>query len=179
MKLDESHTFRSAFHNIEVIATEFDEPHPGRTLWRFKFMVDGQLQENPKLNYKWSGLHPRLDDYNIEDEEGKFIFIPSEDAVIYNVFTKKYHSIASMGETKNNKFVGNKFSEERLIIVRERGLQIISLGNFQTQDVIFPLGRYILLGAKFIDDLLIVHYKDLNDYQEYTKKYNFEKMDFE
>ncbi len=178
MELDREHIFESKHHPIRLVATEFDEPHPGRTLWRYQFLVNGILQERPSLNYKFSGLHPDLTSFEMEDESGQFIFIPSEDSQVYEVAQDQYHPLPPLGETGNNQFVGNIFSQEKLVVIRKRSIQVVSLIDFQDQKVIFSKGQYHMISAKFEQGSLFVHFKDLGDYQEYKKKLDFEKKEF-
>jgi len=178
MELDREHIFESKYHPIRLVATEFDEPHPGRTLWRYKFLIHGVLQENSVLNYNFSGLHPDLTNFQIEDETGQFIFIPAEDSQIYEVSQDQYYPLPPLGETGNNQFVGNLFSNEKLVVIRKRSVQVVSLTDFQDEKVIFPKGKYHMISAKFEEGSLLVHFKDLRDYQEYTKRVDFENEDF-
>jgi hypothetical protein len=180
MKLDQQHRFKSRFHNIELVATEFDEPQPGNTLWRFNLFIEGQLVENQYISYKWTGLYPDLTGYEMDAENGNYIYVPlNGTTLVYDCFTKKFKSVSSNLEKSTNSFVSNTFSEGRLLVVFNREIQVIELSTFTVQNILFAKNRYHLLNALFIDNNLIVKYKDLTDYQIKEKKYDSATMDFE
>lgn len=180
MKLDQQHRFKSRFHNIELVATEFDEPQPGNTLWRFKLFIEGQLIENQYINYKWTGLYPDLTGYEMDAESGDYIYVPiSGTSLLYNCVAKKFKSVSASLVNANNSFVANTFSEGRLLVVFSREIQIVELTTFTVQNILFDKNRYQLLGARFIDNHLIVKFKDLTDYKIKEKKYDSATMDFE
>ncbi|MBL3658456.1 hypothetical protein [Fulvivirga sediminis] len=179
MRLDEEHTFKAKHSNIKLVATHLDEPHPGHMIWKFHFYINNDLVQNPCLNYKWGGLYPDLDHFEMESENGRFIYLPVEKTLLYDVIKNQFIALEDKVDSKNNLFVMNKFSEGRLIIIHQRGFQVIQLQNMHTLNVLFPNGVYHLQEGYYIDDILVIKYKDLTDYKEYTKRYDFNKMAFE
>ena len=179
MKLDKEHIFKAKHSDIKLVATHLDEPHPGHLMWKYQFYINDTLVENQYLKYKCAGLYPDLDHFEIESEDGRFIYLPVEKTLIYDVLKNEYTLIEDKVDSVNNQFVMNRFSEGRLVIVHQRGFQIVQLRNMQVLNVLFPNGKYHLIEGYYIDDALIIKYKDLKDYQEYTKKYDFNEMAFE
>jgi len=180
MKLDQEHIFESEHYPIKLVAKTLDEPHPGHMIWRYEFYREGKLLNDPLLNYKWGGLYPDLDGYSMESDDGAFVYIPTEGStLIYDTKSKKFKSYTAVIEGSNNTFVTNVFSEGRLLVVFKRSIQIVELKYFTVQNIHFEFNRFQLIAAQYIDDLLIVKYKDLSDYQVYNKRYDFNKMDFE
>ena len=43
LDLNKPHTFVSKYHPIKLIATDFDEPYYGLTLWRFRLYVEDTI----------------------------------------------------------------------------------------------------------------------------------------
>ena len=179
MSVPNPHIIRSEFHQIYLELKERDEPQPGRMIRRFGFYVNGQLYQHHRLNYQWVGLYDNLDQYSFESEDGAYIFLPVEGTALYDVQANQLHFYAAAIDSTSNQFIGNCFSEGRLVITQSRGIQIIDLSSLQVQNILFPLNTVQLLSAHYIDDLLIVRYKDLSDYEEKTKRYDFSKMRFE
>jgi hypothetical protein len=180
MKADQQHRFKSKFHNIELVATEFDEPQPGNTLWRFNLFVEGQLVENQYISHKWTGLYPDLTGYKMDAENGDYIYVPLKGTtLLYNCVANTFKSVSASLEKATNSFVANSFSEGKLLVVFSREIQVIELNTFTVQNILFDKNRYHLHGAQFIDNQMIVKFKDLIDYQNKEKKYDSATMDFE
>lgn len=176
---DTHQILRSRRGHIRLEIKERDELQPGRMIRRFEFYVNDHLYQHHLLNYKWVGLQDRLDQYTFESEDGNFIFLPTDNTLVYDVNNDQLHSYASNIDSSSNQFVGNCFSEGRLVICQERGLQIVALSSLQVQTILFPLNTVQIKSARYIDDLLLITFKDLTDYEEKTKRYDFSKMRFE
>lgn len=160
------------------MATEFDEPHNGHTLWRYEFYIEEQLVKNHIVGGDHTGLYPNLEHFEMESEDGNFIFIPKEEIVIYEVDTKQYHRFSTPGHT-NNSFIGNRFTEGRLVVTLAHSLVIVNLQNMSAQSIVLPSKKYQLREGYYVGDILIVKYLDLQTYSEETKHYNFDKMQFD
>lgn len=127
--LDQPHIFQSKFNNIKLIATEFDEPFYGFTMWRFRLYINDKVCNHEYLDYenKLCGLVPNLENFVLESSNGDFIFIPYG-LIILNTNTLKL-SKYNFEVGPNNNFILNKFILKYLIIMYERAICIIDLRN--------------------------------------------------
>ena len=85
MKLDKSHTFKSRYHNIKLVATEFVELHYGNTMWKFKFYINDKQIENEYLDNSAGGLYPNRDKFELESPDGEYIYIPNEKNTLLDI----------------------------------------------------------------------------------------------
>ncbi|MCM5664449.1 hypothetical protein [Galbibacter mesophilus] len=170
MKLDMPHIYIGEKSPTKLIATEYIEANYGNTMWRYQFYVDDKLVDNKHMNYKYGGLYPNLDLYQFEAKDGRHVFIPNGKTLIYNTEEKTYFEVAPAVDTVNNNFVKNFFNNNKLVIVYQRGIQIIALNSYIAKNVLFPQNSYQLRDAFYDDRDLYVTFKDLKNYKEKTQK---------
>jgi hypothetical protein len=179
MKLDTPHTFKAIHNNIKLIATEFDEPNYGRTLWKYNFFIDDILIENKYLYYSYGGLFSDLDNFELESIDGRYIYIPQiSDSIVYDTIKNVFFTFNSIFNLNNNHFVKNLFNGNKLIIIYERGFQILNLDNYILQTVVFPNDKPNIIDIEYNqNNELLIKYNNIGNYQQHIEKYDFTNLE--
>ena len=122
LDLNKPHTFASKYHPIKLIATDFDEPYYGLTLWRFRLYVEDVIFHHPLLDYdnKFCGLSSILDNFVFESQKGDYVFIPYG-LIVMNTTTYELTKYEVKRGT-NNDFIKNIFIENKLIVLNQRSI---------------------------------------------------------
>ncbi|BAP31043.1 uncharacterized protein CHSO_2006 [Chryseobacterium sp. StRB126] len=178
LALDKPHTFESKFKNIKLIATEFDEPFYGFTLWRFRLYVDDNLLMNPLLDYegKGCGLEADLEKFKLESGDGAFVFIP------YGLITMNTHDLslkkydAEIGT--NNTFIENNFWSDKLFVLRQRSVWVVDLKEQKLLQKTYPFEKLKFEKMWRQGDNVKFLYKDKLTGEAQTLEYSLENKNF-
>lgn len=129
LDLNKPHTFVSKYHPIKLIATDFDEPYYGLTLWRFRLYVEDAIFHHPLLDYdnKFCGLSSILDNFVFESQKGDYVFIPYG-LIVMNTATYELTKYEVKRGT-NNDFIKNIFIENKLIVLNQRSIWVVNLSE--------------------------------------------------
>jgi len=176
--IKEGHIFKSEHHDIQLKLISLEEPNNGRMQWRFQFLVNGKLIDNRFINTD-SYLLSNLKDYTFESIDKNYIFIPREyQSVVYDLKRNVFIELSRSSADRNNNYIGNYFTENKLVVNYTREVMIFDLDNHNCISVNFPFGKYQIKESRLKENKFIITYKDLNDYQIYTREYDFNLMDF-
>ena len=129
LDLNKPHTFASKYHPIKLIATDFDEPYYGLTLWRFRLYVEDVIFHHPLLDYdnKFCGLSSILDNFVFESQKGDYVFIPYG-LIVMNTTTYELTKY-EVKRGANNDFIKNIFIENKLIVLNQRSIWVVNLSE--------------------------------------------------
>ncbi|AYN03299.1 hypothetical protein [Flavobacterium sp. 140616W15] len=166
MKLDSQHLYKALKSNTEILATELEELNYGRMFWKFDFIVDNQKVNNPLLKCEFEGLFVDLNLFKMESENGKYIYIPKYNPVIYNTQSKEFKEYKSPIEPQNNDFVRNYFFDNNLIILHERSVYKINLESGTITNTSFEFGSVILNDIYLSDGRFLLAFKNLKNYED-------------
>lgn len=123
--------FRSRFHNIELRIAHLLEVQPGRTVWVADLFING-VHQNERYFRGTNWLDERLDQYEMDSHDGKFIFIPAEDGgFMINTLTGDKVPLPHKA-CSTFTFVANSFSETHLNIVHSDETIVVDLSNYQS-----------------------------------------------
>lgn len=178
LKLDEPHIFQSKFNAIQVVATEFDEPQYGCTLWRFKVYVDNEVYNNKLLDYdnKFCGLVANLKEYNLESAEGRYVFIPYG-ILVLNTNSLELDKYEKQGGS-NNDFISNIFVGENLVILEERSISIVDLVEKRIKQKFYDFENRTFEKMWYGNKNVYFLYKDKVSFAIRTLIYNIENKIF-
>lgn len=178
MELNKLHIFKSKYKPIKLVATEFDEPFYGFTLWRFRLYVENKVFNHQLLNYEdiGCGLFSNLDNFIFESESGDFLFIPYGLMIMNssNYYLEKYK--VELGA--NNHFIENFFIGNVLFVLNQRSIWILYLDSKELIEKKYHFGVYFkkmwregnfvkfllvknqttsydIITKKFVDDLIV------------------------
>ncbi|QYS89456.1 hypothetical protein [Flavobacterium davisii] len=178
LALDKSHIFQSNYHEIKLIATEFDEPFNGLTLWRFRLYCNNEIYNHVFLDYenKFCGLPSNLENFIFESLKGDYLFIPYGLLVINtkNLFFDKYE--AEVGT--NNDFIANIFIEKHPVVLRERGIYIVDLINKTMIQKIYLFEELKFEKIWSVKNFANFLYKEKISGETKIMMYNLEKKEF-
>jgi hypothetical protein len=166
MKLDSQHSYKALKSNTEILATELEELNYGRMFWKFDFLIDNQKINNSLLQCEFEGLFVNLDHFKMESENGKYIYIPKYNPVIYNTDSKEFKEYKSPIEPQNNDFVRNYFFDNNLIILHERSVYKINLESGAITNASFEFGSVVLNDIHLSDGKFLVAFKNLKNYED-------------
>lgn len=166
MKLDSQHSYKALKSNTEILATELEELNYGRMFWKFDFLIDNQKNSNPLLECEFEGLFVDLTHFKMESENGKYIYIPKYNPVIYNIESKDFKEYKSPIEPQNNGFVRNYFFDSNLIILHERSVYKINLESGDITNCSFEFGSVLLNDIYLSDGRFMLVYKNLKNYED-------------
>ncbi|WP_428223323.1 hypothetical protein [Flavobacterium sp.] len=178
LALDKSHVFQSKYHDIKLVATEFDEPHYGLTLWRFKLYCNSEIYYHEFLDYenKFCGLPSNLENFIFESSKGDYLFIPYGLLVLNtkNLYLDKYETQVGA----NNDFIANIFIEKHLVVLRERGIYIVDLINKKMVQKLFLFEELKFEKIWSVKNNANFLYKDKISGETKIMMYNLEKKEF-
>lgn len=166
MKLDSQHSYKALKSNTEILATELEELNYGRMFWKFDFNIDNHKNNNSLLKCEFEGLFVNLDNFKMESENGKYIYIPKYNPVIYNTNTKKFKEYKSPIEPQNNDFIRNYFFEDNLVILHQRSVYKINLENGDISNTTFDFGSVVLNDIRLSDRRFLLAFKNLKNYED-------------
>lgn len=140
LELNKPHTFASKYYPVKLIATEFDEPFYGLTLWRFRLYVKGNIFHHPLLDYdnKFCGLSSMLDNFVFESQKGDYIFIPYG-LIVMNINTYELTKY-EVSRGTNNDFIQNIFIGNMLIVLNKRSIWIVNLSEKSVFEKTYTFG---------------------------------------
>lgn len=173
MKLNKSHTFKSKYHNIKLVATEFVELHYGNTMWKYEFYINDKLIENEYLNNSSGGLYPNLDNFELESPDGEYVYIPNINNILYDIPQNKYYILNENFIAERSHFVKNIFTKRYLFIIKQEYILKVDLYSKKINKL--PgLSTDILIDDAYIDNnKLVVEYEDQETYDDITKTFDF------
>ncbi|MBP4137446.1 hypothetical protein [Flavobacterium geliluteum] len=166
MKLDSQHSYKALKSNTEILATELEELNYGRMFWKFDFLIDNKKINNSLLQSEFEGLFVNLDHFKMESENGKYIYIPKYNPVIYNTDSKEFKEYKSPIEPQNNDFVRNYFFDDNLIILHERSVYKINLKIGAITNASFEFGSLVLNDIHLSDKKFLLAFKNLKNYED-------------
>lgn len=140
LELNKPHTFALKYYPVKLIATEFDEPFYGLTLWRFRLYVKGNIFHHPLLDYdnKFYGLSSMLDNFVFESQKGDYIFIPYG-LIVMNINTYELTKY-EVSRGTNNDFIQNIFIGNMLIVLNKRSIWIVNLSEKSVFEKTYTFG---------------------------------------
>ncbi|WP_431167039.1 hypothetical protein [Tenacibaculum halocynthiae] len=169
MILDRPNIFENKNKKVKLVAESFEEPNVGRTFWKYKFYVEGDLVINSFLKYENEGLFDNLTSFIFESNDGCYVYIPKRKPVIYNVSKDKFKEFKIPLKEGNLDFVKNFFYENKLIIIYRNGVVVIDL-NFNT-----IRSLEYAVDSVFIEDLKMTNKGEMEvDYRD-LKRLEFAK----
>ncbi|TWP29236.1 hypothetical protein ETU08_08100 [Apibacter muscae] len=138
LALETSHTFQSKFHNIKLVATEFDEPLNGLTLWRFRLYRNNTIFHHKYLDYenKFCGLPSNLENFELESAKGNYLYIPYG-LLLLNTETLELEKY-NIETGANNHFLMNTFISNHLVVLHERAIYIVDIEKKELFQKIYP-----------------------------------------
>ncbi|MGM5631023.1 hypothetical protein O2K51_08985 [Apibacter raozihei] len=178
LALDKPHIFESKFKNIKLVATEFDEPFYGYTLWRFRLYVNEKLYIHSLLDYnsKGCGLEANLEKFKLDSGDGAFVFIPYG-LLVFNtndLSLKKYDT--EIGA--NNAFIENEFWDDMLFVLRQRSVWVVDLREETLQQKTYPFDKLKFEKMWKQGDIVNFLYRDKKTGNTQTLKYSLENKNF-
>lgn len=173
MKLDNQHSFKGSKSNTEILATELEELNYGRMFWKFDFLVNNQKINIPLLQSEYEGLFVNLNHFEIESVNGKYIYIPKYNPIIYETESKEFKEYNSPIEPQNNDFVRNYFFDNNLIILHERSVYKINLESGNITHISFEFGSAVLKEIYLLNKKFMVKFKNLSNYEDQEKEIKF------
>jgi hypothetical protein len=107
------------------------EVQPGRHVWVADIFING-VHQNERYFDKTNWLNERLDRYEMDSHDGKFVFIPAEsnnfmiDTLTMDKVPLPYKAFSTVT------FVANLFSETHLSIVHSDETIVIDLNTYRS-----------------------------------------------
>ncbi|RXM65588.1 hypothetical protein [Chryseobacterium sp. CH1] len=182
MSLDpyQPQTFKSKFNDIQLVTTEFDEPHYGYEIWKCKVYINGEVFHHEYLNYenKFFGLPENLENFVLESSNGKFIFIPYG-LLLLNTESLELKKYDKSIENDNNKFISNLFLNDFLIVLNQRVICIVDMDKNRFIEKIYPYQKLVFEKMWIVKNKIFFLYKDKELDKSDTLIFNTEAYAFE
>lgn len=109
--------FKSKNIDFELKTIGYDEPNNGRELWVADLIINGK-QANQLFKHAWNRLNFHLDNYQMSDAAGQFVFIPAEGhAFLLNIHQINQPIYLPYKPLATLQFVGNFFQSDYLVLL--------------------------------------------------------------
>ncbi len=126
--------FQSKYHKIKLEITGWVEPNNGRMLRLADLFIDGVLKNDVFFD-GWNRLDQCLDAYEMDSEDGKYVFIPSEGGG-FLIEVKSLKKIPLPYKALSTAtFIKNEFTHQNLFLFHTDEVIVVNIQSFEVQRV--------------------------------------------
>lgn len=128
-------TYSTKNKKIKLSLIGYDEPNNGRELHIIKVEEEG-IDITKKLEPNWNRILYNLDNFEFCTEDSRFCFFPFESGgVLYDTQDKSITSLKYTAILPAYRwFLGNKFSQNQLIVLFNRLIQVVNLSSMEVKN---------------------------------------------